>query len=167
MVRRGTGAHGLDVYMLPHENCYVLSVVGVAGTATHERWLDPAVPSQFSANPNRTARITVLEIDDARHLALTGKDYQPSDIWAKFSAIPFDENGIVVGLLGERVLSAAPRRQGMTSPRSLRMDNQHRIPISDTRRQEGGHRGLWLAGSSQHGSVFKVLQTSTPSMAMC
>lgn len=128
VVRRGTGAHGLDVHMLPHENCYVLLAVGVAGTATHERWLDPAVPSQFSANPNRTARITVLEIDDARHLALTGKDYQPSDIWAEFSAIPFDENGIVVGLLGERVLSKWLLGNKAYDITEVPMDNQQRIP---------------------------------------
>lgn len=128
VVRRGTGVHGLDVHMLQHEKCYVFLAVGVAVTATHERWIDPAVPSQFSANPSRTAQISVLEINDARHLALIGKDYQPSDIWTEFSATPFDENGIVVGLLGERVLSKYLFGNKAYDITAVPMDNQQRIP---------------------------------------
>ena len=127
-VRRGAGVHGLDILMFQHENCYVFLAVGMAGTATHERWLDPGVPPQLSASPNRTARITILEIDDARHLALTGKDYQPSNIWAEFSAIPFDGNGIVVGLLGERVFSKWLLDNKAYDITEVPMDNQQRIP---------------------------------------
>ena len=131
ILRRGSGVHGLDVHMLQHENCCVFHAVGVAGSATHERWLDPEVPPHFSANPNRTARIAVLDRDDARYLALTSKDVSPSEIWAEFSAIPFDGNGIVIGLLGECVLSKwlSNKVYGITE---VPMDKQQRIPERNT-----------------------------------
>ena len=128
VVRRGPGVHGLDVYSHQHECCIVFYAVGLAGSALHERWLDPGVPPQFSNNPNCMARIAVLEKSDDRLVALIDKSCPPSEVWAEFSAIPFNGYGIAVGLLGDRVLARWLSDDKAYDITEVRMDNQQRIP---------------------------------------
>ena len=97
--RRGTEVQLLDIHEVTHDNCIVLIAVGVAGSPEHERWIDPAVPAHFSASPNSVARVAVLETGDDRHQALHQESLTPAEVWQRFSAIPFDGHGTVIGLL--------------------------------------------------------------------
>lgn len=126
--RRGAGVHGLDLKFYLHESCCVFIAVGLAGCGDHARWVDPDVPAHFSAAPNRVARIGVLNENDGRHLALEDKDCPPAKVWSHFSSIPFDGNGLVVGLLSNRIKSKWLGDKASFDIVEVRMDNQQRSP---------------------------------------
>lgn len=126
--RRGVGVHGLDLMTVMHDSCYIFIAVGLAGGAGYGRWIDPGVPDHFSANPNRVARIAVLDEGDDRHLALIDKHCPPAEIWSQFSSIPFDGNGVVVGLLTDQVLGKWLGNKDFYDIVEVLMDNQQRSP---------------------------------------
>ena len=97
--RQGTGVHLLDIHQVSHDNCIVLIAFGVGGSSEHERWVDPGVPAHFSASPNCVARVAVMERGDDRHRALLDEGLTPAEVWQRFSAIPFDGSGTVIGLI--------------------------------------------------------------------
>ncbi len=105
VAKRGSGAHWLEIHGVLHDDCYVFFAVGLTGSAEHDRWIDESVPPDFSANPNRFARIAMLEEGDERHVALFDRYCDPAELWERFSAIPFDGNSIVVGLLKGHILA--------------------------------------------------------------
>lgn len=126
--RRGVGVHGLDLMSVAHDSCCIFVAVGIAGCAEHERWIDPGVPGHFSANPNRVARIAVLNEGDDRHQVLIDKHCPPAEIWTQFSSIPFDGNGVVVGLLADQVMGKWLGDETFYDIVELRMDSQQRSP---------------------------------------
>lgn len=132
LCRRGNGVHGLDLLTQEHDGCYVFVAVGLAGSAEHERWIDAEVPQQFGATPNRVARIAALKEGDTRHLALTDRHCPPAEVWAQFSAIPFDGNGVVVGLLKDRILAKWLGNEKAYDIVEVPMDNQQRAPARNS-----------------------------------
>lgn len=126
--RRGVGVHGLDLMTVAHDSCCIFVAVGLAGCVDHGRWIDPGVPDHFSSNPNRVARIAVLNEGDDRHLALIDKHCPPAEIWAQFSSIPFDGNGVVVGLLTDQVLGKWLGDEAFYDIVEVLMDDQQRSP---------------------------------------
>lgn len=128
LLRRGTETQLLDIYRADHDNCFVLIAVGVAGSSEHDRWIDPEVPAHFSAVPNASARVAVLEKGDDRHLALLAQDLTPAEVWQRFSAIQFNGHGTVIGLINGAVLGKwlADKIYGIAE---VPMDNQQRSLI--------------------------------------
>ncbi len=126
--RRGAGVHGLDLMTVAYDSCYIFVAVGLAGSLDHGRWIDPGVPDHFSANPNRNARIAVLNEGDDRHLALIDKHCPPAEIWTQFSSIPLDGNGVVVGLLADKVLGKWLGEKTFIDIVEVLMDKQQRSP---------------------------------------
>jgi hypothetical protein len=126
--RRGAGAHLLDIMTAEFDTSWVLTAVALAGCSDYGGWIDAGVPPQPNSNTNRIGRIAVLEEGDPRHQALTDQNCPPAQIWAQFSSIPFDGNGLVVGLLDDRVLAKRLLSDKAYDVVEVPMDNQQRSP---------------------------------------
>lgn len=129
--RRGTGVQLLDIHEVAHDNCIVLIAVGMAGSPEHDRWVDPEVPAHFSASPNSVARVAVLDKGDDRHVALLDEGLTPAEVWQRFSAIPFDGHGTVIGLLNGVVLGKWLSKK-VYDIVEVPMDNQQRSLVRNS-----------------------------------
>lgn len=125
LVRRGSAVQLLDIHEVTHDNCIVLIAVGVAGSADHDRWLDPEVPAHFSGHPNSVARVAVVDKGDDRHLALLDERLTPAEVWQRFSAMPFDGHGTVIGLIDGVALGKWLAKKAYDIA-EVPMDNQQR-----------------------------------------
>lgn len=126
--RRPEGVHFLDLYTSAHDSAWIFTAVSLPACAGEDAWCDMGVPAQFRENPNRVARIAVMQKGDARHLALTDPRCPPAEVWAEFSSIPFNGNCIVIGLLDERVIAKWLGSEKGYDIVEVPMDKQQRTP---------------------------------------
>ena len=127
VIRRGGEVHGLDLKAIDHAGCVVFFAVGLVGSAEHGAWVDVGIPLRLRAKADRIARITVMQKDDARHLAMVDKSLSPGEVWAQFSPIAYSGYGIVVGLLDGQVLAKWLGDKAYDIAK-VPMDNQQRAP---------------------------------------
>lgn len=131
LIRRGGGVHLLDIQELHHDNCVVLIAVGLGGSPEHDRWIDPGVPTHFSASPNLVARVSALERGDDRHLALLDENLTPAEIWQRFSSIEFNGYGTVIGLIDGVAMGKMLLKKAYDIA-EVPMDNQQRSLVRNS-----------------------------------
>ncbi|AOX99257.1 ThiF family adenylyltransferase [Jeongeupia sp. USM3] len=147
--RRTEKVQFLDLLTSAHSSAWIVTAVGLMASADEESWVDMSVPAQFRENPNRVGRIAVVQYGDARHLALIDPRRPAAEIWAEFSSIPFDSNGIVVGLLGDCVLAKWLDSEKAYTIAEVPMDKQQRTP---ERNAAAGDKRVAIIGCGSMGS---------------
>ena len=132
--RRGDGTWILDLRTTFFEDKACVSFgVGLSGSPEHDRWTDPTVPTSIGLSREGMARIANVQVGDTRFDALTSPDMSCSHRWAAFSSIPFSGYGIIVGLIGEQVLTKFLGSDNHTHDiTKVLMDHQQRAPERNT-----------------------------------
>lgn len=127
--RRGPGVWVLDLRTSFFEMSCVSVGGGISGSPEHPRWTDPTIPSSVGLQQHGVGRIAIVEVGDPRFQALISRDMPCEERWAAFSSIPFNGYGIVVGLLGERVIAKFLGADNHTYDIiKILMDKQQRSP---------------------------------------
>lgn len=126
--RRPEGVQFLDLYMAARDSACIFTAVSLLASGDEEPWRDAGVPAQFRETPNSVGRIAVVQQGDARYLALIDPHCPPAEVWAEFSSIPFNGNGIVIGLLGDRVIAKWLGSEKGYDIVEVPMDKQQRTP---------------------------------------
>jgi hypothetical protein len=147
--RRGAGAHLLDLTTAEYDSSWVFTAVSLVACADHVGWIDAGVPPRSSSKVNHVGRVADIEEGDARHRALIDRNCPPAQIWAQFSPIPFDGNGLVVGLLNDRVLAKWLLSDKAYDIVEVPMDNQQRSP---TRNDAVAGKRIAIVGCGSMGS---------------
>ncbi|MBC3884523.1 ThiF family adenylyltransferase [Undibacterium griseum] len=130
--RRGPGVWVLDIQANVFDNSCVCIGVGISGSSEYDRWTDPAIPSSVGVPRYGIGRIAIVEPGDPRFYALTSKDMSCEERWAAFSSIPFNEYGIIVGLVNGRVIAKFLDSDNHTLDIiNILMDKQQRSPARD------------------------------------
>lgn len=127
--RREPDVWVLDLRISSFEGSCVSLAVGISGSSSYGRWTEPAIPGSVGTPLNGVGRIAIIEPGDLRYQALTSPDMSCAERWAAFSSIPFNGFGLVVGLLGGRVIAKFLGEDNETQDViKIFMDKQQRTP---------------------------------------
>nr|WP_234030404.1 ThiF family adenylyltransferase [Undibacterium sp. 14-3-2] len=122
----------MDIQANAFDNSCVCIGVGISGSSEYDRWTDPTVPGSVGVPRYGIGRIAIVEPGDTRFHALTSKDMSCDERWAAFSSIPFNEFGIIVGLVDGRVIAKFLSSNKHTlNIINILMDKQQRSPTRD------------------------------------
>jgi hypothetical protein len=152
--RRGPGVRVLDLRSTFFESSCVSLGVGVSGSDEHDRWVDQTIPASVGQDLRGIGRIANVERDDACFQALTSTEMTCAERWAAFSSIPFDDFGIIVGLLEGQVLAKFLGADNKTQDIIMvLMDSQQRVP---TRNAPLAQKRVAILGCGSMGSKVAV-----------